>query len=545
MPKDSVRAALLLALLAATVAIPWTAAARDGASQRPRARDAGIVIGNLPTGPRNAIVDVAGVAVGHATVVEGDGVRTGVTAILPHAGDLYAERVPAAIHVANGYGKLLGISQVRELGELETPILLTGTLGVWTAADALVDWQLARPGMEAVRSLNPVVGETNDGFLNDIRARPLQAAHVRAALAGASTSNVDEGAVGAGTGTVAFGWKGGIGTSSRVVADARGEHVVGVLVQSNYGGTLTIAGVPVGPRLPDPAQWRPGSDARTGADAPPTDGDGSIMIVVATDAPLDARQLERLARRAIVGLARTGASMSNGSGDYVIAFSTAPAMRRIRGQPVAGAATLDNEAMTPLFVAVADATGEAILNSMFRARGMRGHRGEVPALPLERVLPMLRGAGATSALVDPAARDHEAAHAQRDLHQRLGQPRPLEAEVVVDMADRPGADHGGRDPHHQEALQLHAAHRGVLAGEGETSVHPEAAQRAADAPDHVGLAYRQSGVAERDHHRPVQHPLQAADHQVTARLADDAQREDRRAVGVPERHGANATSRAR
>ena len=529
--------ALLLAVTSSAAIVPGAALSEE----RPRARDAGIVIGSLAPGPHNAITDVDGVGVGHATLARGTRFNTGVTAISPHRGNAFLERVPAAIVVGNGFGKLLGITQVQELGELETPILLTGTLGVWKAADALATHMLAQPGMEQVRSINPVVGETNDGWLSDIRARPVGPEQVEQALARLSHGAVEEGAVGAGAGTVAFGWKGGIGTSSRMLAQADGGWTVGVLVQSNFGGHLTVAGVPVWKVLPDPEAL-----ARIEArETPPWRGDGSIMIVVATDAPLDARQLERLARRAIVGLARTGASMSNGSGDYVIAFSTAPAMRRIRGQPVAGAATLDNEAMTPLFVAVADATGEAILNSMFRARGMRGHRGEVPALPLERVLPMLRGAGATSALVDPAARDHEAAHAQRDLHQRLGQPRPLEAEVVVDMADRPGADHGGRDPHHQEALQLHAAHRGVLAGEGETSVHPEAAQRAADAPDHVGLAYRQSGVAERDHHRPVQHPLQAADHQVTARLADDAQREDRRAVGVPERHGANATSRAR
>lgn len=344
------------------------------AAERPRAREAGVVIGTLPTGPRNAIVDVPGVAVGHATVIEGDDIRTGVTAILPHGGDLYAERVPAAIHVANGYGKLLGISQVDELGELETPILLTGTLGVWKAADALVAWQLARPGMENVRSLNPVVGETNDGFLNDIRSRPLRPEHVRAALESASAANVQEGAIGAGTGTVAFGWKGGIGTSSRTVEAAGARYTVGVLVQSNYGGSLVIDGVPVGTLLPDPASLA------VAEAAPNASGDGSIMIVVATDAPLDARLLDRLAKRAITGLARTGSSMSNGSGDYVIAFSTAR-------QP---GSVLGNDDMSGLFVAVAEATEEAIVNSLFRAETMRGHRGQVPALPLERVLPLLR-----------------------------------------------------------------------------------------------------------------------------------------------------------
>jgi D-aminopeptidase len=353
-------------------------------AERPRAREAGIVIGTLPTGPRNAIVDVPGVRVGHATVVEGDDVRTGVTAILPHGGNLYDERVPAAIHVANGFGKLLGISQVRELGEIETPILLTGTLEVWTAADALVGWELAQPGMENVRSLNPVVGETNDGFLNDLRSRPLRREHVLAALADASTDNVDEGAIGAGAGTVAFGWKGGIGTGSRQVQAAGKRYTVGVLVQSNFGGTLTIGGTVVGPRLPDPASIRPGPEA------PVADGDGSIMIVVATDAPMDARELDRLAKRAISGLARTGSSMSNGSGDYVIAFSTAPGVRRIRGQPAQGAATLANDDLDDLFVGVADATEEAILDSLFRAHSVRGHRGFVPALPLDKVLPLLR-----------------------------------------------------------------------------------------------------------------------------------------------------------
>ena len=351
------------------------------AAERPRAREAGIVIGAMPTGRLNAIVDVPGVAVGHSTVIEGDGVRTGVTAILPHQGNVYFDRVPAALFVANGYGKLLGVTQLRELGELETPILLTCTLCVWKAADALVDWQLSQPGMENVRSLNAVVGETNDGFLNDIRARPLQPEHVRAALESASTSNVREGAIGAGTGTVAFGWKGGIGTSSRVTPDG---HVVGVLVQSNFGGSLVVEGVPVGRSLPDPATL---ADS---VDAPVADGDGSIMIVVATDAPLGPRQLERLALRATAGLARTGSSMSNGSGDYVIAFSNAVSVRRHQGDDLHQSPMLDNDAMNALFVGVAEATEEAILNSLFKAEGMRGHRGAVPALPLDRVLELLR-----------------------------------------------------------------------------------------------------------------------------------------------------------
>ncbi|MGN6112683.1 MAG: DmpA family aminopeptidase [Luteimonas sp.] len=385
-----------MAMAALLVAATLPMAARAQAAERPRAREAGVIVGVMPTGPRNAIVDVPGVRVGHATVIEGDDVRTGVTAILPHGGDLYAERVPAALFVANGYGKLLGATQLRELGELETPILLTGTLEVWKAADALVEWQLALPGMEKVRSLNPVVGETNDGFLNDLRARPLRPEHVRAALESASTDDVQEGAIGAGTGTVAFGWKGGIGTSSRITAAG---HTVGVLVQSNFGGTLTIGGVPVGRRLPDPATLADRVEplavaahaaAARAVEKPVADGDGSIMIVVATDAPLDPRQLERLAKRAVLGLARTGASMSNGSGDYVIAFSSAAAVRRRQGEPVHQAPMLDNGEMDDLFVGVAEATEEAIDDSLFKAEGMRGDRGAVPALPIDQVLGLLR-----------------------------------------------------------------------------------------------------------------------------------------------------------
>ena len=305
MNRSMLQGCAVLALLATT------SQAFASEAERPRLRDTGVVIGTLDPGPRNAIVDVPGVRVGHATVIEGDAVRTGVTAIVPHGGDLFRDRVPAAIVVGNGFGKLLGVTQVQELGELETPILLTGTLGVWRAADALVERQLALPGMAQVRSINPVVGETNDGWLNDIRARPLRAGHVRAALDGASDDNIEEGSIGAGTGTVAFGWKGGIGTSSRVSRADAGSYTVGGLVQSNFGGRLTIAGVPVGDRLPDPQAWL----RSTAATAPPTTGDGSIMIVVATDAPLDDRLLRRLATRALIGLGRTGASMSNGSGD--------------------------------------------------------------------------------------------------------------------------------------------------------------------------------------------------------------------------------------
>ena len=375
-------AALVLALASTASALP--ALAQDA---RPRAREAGIVIGTLPPGPHNAITDVQGVAVGHATVHEGTRFHTGVTAVVPHPGNLFRERVPAAVVVGNGFGKLVGATQVQELGELETPVLLTGTLGVWKVADALADHLLQQPGMEQVRSINPVVGETNDGYLSDIRARPLGPAHVRQALADARSGAVAEGAVGAGAGTVAFGWKGGIGSSSRVLPAGDGGWTVGVLVQSNYGGHLTVAGVPVWKSLPDPA-------ALAAAPPPGASGDGSIMIVVATDAPLDPAALRRLATRALTGLARTGSDMSNGSGDYVIAFSTAPQNRRDAGQALQPAASVGGGAVSPLFQAVAEATEEAILNSMLRAHTVRGHRGTVPALPLQPLLQALDAAGA-------------------------------------------------------------------------------------------------------------------------------------------------------
>ena len=376
-------------MMAGMAALAVFACAAVQAQERPRAREVGVVVGAMATGPRNAIVDVAGVAVGHATVHEGTRLHTGVTAILPHGGDLYRDRVPAAMVVGNGYGKLIGITQVQELGELETPILLTGTLNVWRVADAVATWQLGRPGMEEVRSLNVVVGETNDGYLSDIRARPLGEAQVRRALESASTLHVEEGAVGAGAGTVAFGWKGGIGTSSRRLEKNAGGYMVGVLVQSNYGGDLTINGVPMRGRLPDPQATAAGLDARMlVANAPiPRDGDGSVMVVVATDAPLDARQLQRLARRALLGIGRTGSPMTNGSGDYVIAFSTAAEARHRMGVERQQLQVLANEGMTPLFQATAEATEEAVLNSLFKATTVRGHQGTVPALPLERVLP--------------------------------------------------------------------------------------------------------------------------------------------------------------
>jgi D-aminopeptidase len=346
-------------------------------NSRPRAREAGVVVGVLPTGPLNAITDVSGVRVGHSTVHEGDSIHTGVTAIFAHDQNPFRERAPAAIVVGNGFGKLLGISQVEELGELETPILLTCTLCVWKAATFMVEWLLRQPNMENVRSINPVVGETNDGGLNDIRSMPIKPEHVVAALERASTGAVEEGAVGAGSGTVAFGWKGGIGTSSRVVPANAGGYTVGVLVQSNYGGSLTINGAPVGREL---RAQRAGNDA----------GDGSIMMIVATDAPLDPRNLRRVAHRALTGLARTGSSMSNGSGDYVIAFSTAAAVRRRDGNTPRSIQDLPNDAVSSLFQAVADATEEAVYNSLFKAVSIKGRRSTVEALPIERTLEIMR-----------------------------------------------------------------------------------------------------------------------------------------------------------
>ena len=356
---------------------------------RPRARDLGVAPGIFDPGPNNAITDVEGVLVGHATVRQGDRIRTGVTAIRPHGGNVFRDRVPAAIHVGNGFGKLLGVTQVRELGELETPILLTCTLCVWKAADALTEWMLTREGMEAVRSINPVVGETNDGGLNDIRARPITPEHVREALTSAGTGPVEEGSVGAGTGTRAFGWKGGIGTSSRVVPGELGGYTVGVLVQSNFGGILSIAGAPVGRELGRYSfqGTAPGSDAPSQADE--DEGQGSIMMVVATDAPLSPLKLERVARRAMMGLARTGSFAGNGSGDYVIAFSTAPEVRR-RGGDVLAVEEVANDRMSSLFLATVEATEEAVYNSLFKATTVSGMGRTADALPIEETLEVLR-----------------------------------------------------------------------------------------------------------------------------------------------------------
>jgi D-aminopeptidase len=383
----------LLALLFAALLLPLPLQAQTvNGDDRPRARDLGIRIGIFETGEHNAITDVNGVRVGQATVWEGDGVRTGVTAILPHRGDLFRDRVPAAIHVGNGFGKLAGITQVQELGELETPILLTCTLCVWQAADAVVEWLLAKSGMENVRSINPVVGETNDGGLNDIRSRPIRPEHVVAALEGAAGGPVEEGSVGAGTGTRAFGWKGGIGTASRILPASLGGYRVGVLVQSNFGGILTMDGAPVGQEL---GQYSFRGDVeRSGRGGEQDAGDGSIMIVVATDAPLSDRNLERLASRAMVGLGRTGSSVSNGSGDYIIAFSTAEGVRRRGGQEAPTVADLPNARTSGLFQAVVEATEEAILNSLLKATTVTGVGGATAeALPIEETVEVLRRYG--------------------------------------------------------------------------------------------------------------------------------------------------------
>ncbi len=371
------RAAAFLALLLGAAAVTAQTA------ERPRAREAGIAVGVIPTGPLNAITDVAGVAVGHVTLIEGDDVRTGVTAILPHGGNLFQDKVPAGFAVANGFGKFIGSTQIAELGEIESPILLTNTLSVPEAAAAAIEWTLARPGNEGVRSVNAIVGETNDGFLNDSRRRGVTMADGRRAIEAARTGPVEEGAIGAGTGTVAFGWKGGIGTSSRRLEARHGGWTVGVLVQSNYGGALTIDGLPfdelTGRHFMAPARAADG-------------GDGSVIVVIATDAPLSDRNLERLARRAFLAIGRTGSPVTNGSGDYALAFSTHEDVRRTAARRAAATAyaELPNEAMTPLFQAVVEATEEAVLNSLFRATAMRGHRGTIEALPVAEVLRLRR-----------------------------------------------------------------------------------------------------------------------------------------------------------
>jgi D-aminopeptidase len=371
------RASLIIVLL--------LLAAGAQADERPRARDVGLVVGIFPTGELNAITDVSDVRVGHTTIIENDDIRTGVTAIIPGPGNLYTHPVPAAIHVGNGYGKLIGETQVRELGEIETPILLTCTLCVWSAANALKEWVYEQPGM-GEHTVNPVVGETNDARVNNMWADPVRREHVFEALRNADDGPVTEGSVGAGTGTQAFGWKGGIGTSSRVLPGSLGGYTVGVLVQTNYGGVLTMNGAPVGREL--------GTYAYADELAASTNGenqdDGSIMMVVATDAPLSARNLERLAMRAMMGLARTGSFASNGSGDYVIAFSTHPDLRQPRESvaPVT-APEIVNTSMSPLFAAAAEATEEAIYNAIFKATTVTSSRGTLEAIPVDELRQIL------------------------------------------------------------------------------------------------------------------------------------------------------------
>lgn len=363
-------------------------------STRPRARDIGLKIGILPTGPLNAITDVSGVMVGHTTLVRGDDIRTGVTAILPHGGNMFREKVPGAVFVGNGFGKLAGSTQVNELGEIETPILLTSTLSVPRVADALMDYMLSLSGNEDVQSVNPLVGETNDGYLNDIRGRHITRDDVLNAIKNAKAGPVEEGSVGAGTGTVAFGFKGGIGTSSRKLPVLLGGYTVGVLVQTNFGGVLTINGAPVGQSLrrfylkEELERSVAATDSKTAAD-------GSIIIVVGTDAPVDSRNLRRMAARTMMGLSRTGASGTNGSGDYAIAFSTGTDVR-IRAVAASERTTprtlksLPNDALSPIFQAVIEATEEAIYNSLFRATTTTGRGHTIEALPLDPTTEILR-----------------------------------------------------------------------------------------------------------------------------------------------------------
>ena len=390
-------------ILLTTVLVVTEAAPQE--KSRPRAREAGVIVGVLQPGPLNAITDVGGVAVGHKTLIRGDNVRTGVTAILPHDGNLFREKVPGAVFIGNAFGKLAGSTQVNELGEIETPILLTSTLNVPRVADALIDYMLAVPGNEDVQSINPLVGETNDGYLNDIRGRHVGREEVFAAIKNARGGPVEEGGVGAGTGTVAFGFKGGIGTSSRKLPASLGGYTVGVLVQTNFGGILTINGAPAGREL---GQYYL-KEQLSGKDFSPktptnlslsNSADGSVIIVIATDAPIDHRNLQRLAARSMLGLARTGAAGSNGSGDYAIAFSTAPELRiRTAAGNRASKSNvilLSNDAMSPLFLAVIEATEEAIYNSLFRATTTTGRGHTVDALPIDRTLDILRRHGSIS-----------------------------------------------------------------------------------------------------------------------------------------------------
>ena len=380
--------ALTRGTLLAVFSAACIAAAFSQNETRPRAREVGIKVGVLPPGPLNAITDVDGVKVGHTTIIRGDNIRTGVTAILPHGGNMFQEKVPGAVFVGNAFGKLIGSTQVNELGEIETPVLLTSTLSTPRVADALISYMLGLNGNEEVQSVNPLVGETNDGHLNDIRSRPISEQDVFDAIRNAKDGPVEEGVVGAGTGTVAFGFKGGIGTSSRRLPKSLGGYTVGVLVQTNFGGILTIAGAPVGREL---GMYYLKDSAAVRSDDRSKVADGSIMIVVATDAPIEHRNLSRLAARAMMGLGRTGSSGSNGSGDFVIAFSTAKEMRVKFGAAEYQPGTLvGNESMSPLFEAVIEATEEAIYNSLFRAHDVTGRGHTIKALPLKETLEVLR-----------------------------------------------------------------------------------------------------------------------------------------------------------
>jgi D-aminopeptidase len=372
--------------------ILMSAISMSAQAEQVRARDIGISPGILKTGTHNAITDVAGVLVGHVTLDEGDSIRTGATAILPHGGNIYQNKVPAAAVIGNGFGKMMGYSQIHELGEIETPIVLTNTLNVPRAADAILDWTLKQEGNEAVRSVNTIVGETNDAGLNDIRGRQLTPEIIITAIENAKSGSVAEGDIGAGKGTVAFGFKGGIGTSSRVLPNHLGGYTVGVLVQSNYGGILTMDGVPVGEEL---------NQYYMQGDVDSDKADGSIMMIVATDAPLSDRNLERLGKRALTGLARTGSSMTNGSGDYVISFSTAESVRRTeeRRNTNSRVEDLPNNRISPLFQAVAEATEEAIYNSLLMARSVTsknvttGETHTVHELPVDKVREILKKYG--------------------------------------------------------------------------------------------------------------------------------------------------------
>ncbi|MFW6092687.1 MAG: P1 family peptidase [Pseudomonadota bacterium] len=375
-----VRSLIVVIMALATAAVAGAVEARE------RARDLGIAVGVFPTGEHNAITDVAGVKVGHSTIIEGDDIRTGVTAVIPAPGNLYDRPVPGWVHAANGHGKLIGATQVRELGQIETPILLTCTMCVWRAAQGLVSWIYDQPGT-GEHTVNPLVAETNDGRINDMWAEPVGLEHVYEALGNAADGRVLEGTIGAGTGTQAFGWKGGIGTSSRHIPRELGGWNVGVLIQTNFGGNLTINGAPVGRELGRFHYHH----ALTGRRPRDDTTDGSVVVVLATDAPIRARNLERLARRAVMGLARTGSFAHNASGDYVIAFSTHPELRhpRFSEDPV-GAPALVNAAMSPLFAATAEATEEAVYNAMFAATAVSSSRGTLEAIPTDEVLRILR-----------------------------------------------------------------------------------------------------------------------------------------------------------